>query len=90
VSREGARFVADAHRPSVFLSALRVRATFLVDGFVAGTWKVTRTRAKATLDVEPFATLPAAARRALGDEAARLVLFQEPDAAEHDVRFATR
>jgi hypothetical protein len=88
VSREGARFVADAHRPSVFLSALRVRATFLVDGFVAGTWKITRARAKATLDVEPFATLPVAARRALGDEAARLVRFQEPDATEHDVRFA--
>jgi hypothetical protein len=88
VSREGARFVADAHRPSVSLSALRVRATFLVDGFVAGTWKITRARAKATLDVEPFATLPVAARRALGDEAARLVRFQEPDATEHDVRFA--
>ena len=88
VSREGARFVADAHRPRVFLSALRVRATFLVDGFVAGTWKVTRTRAKATLDVEPFATLTTATRRALGAEAERLVRFHEPDAPAHDVRFA--
>jgi hypothetical protein len=30
------RILANAHRPAVFLPALRVRATFLVDGFVSG------------------------------------------------------
>ena len=38
------RVIADEYRSKVFLSAGRVRATFLVDGFVCGTWKIRRTR----------------------------------------------
>jgi hypothetical protein len=34
------RVIADEHRSQVFLSAARVRATFLLDGFVGGTWKI--------------------------------------------------
>src|SRR6185436_7657819 len=34
------RIIADEHRPKVTLKNLQVRATFLVGGFVAGTWKV--------------------------------------------------
>jgi hypothetical protein len=45
-----------------------VEATFLVDGFVAGLWRVDRDRVR----IEPFAPLPRAARREVEDEAARL------------------
>ncbi len=46
---------------------------FLVDGFVAGTWKLERGR----VAVAPFAPLPRSARRELEDEGARLVGFIE-------------
>ncbi|MCL2449817.1 MAG: winged helix DNA-binding domain-containing protein, partial [Polyangiaceae bacterium] len=82
------RVLADEHRARVFLPGLRVAPTFLVDGFVAGTWKVTRAKAKATLVLEPFASLAKAVRAAIADEAMRLVAFVEEDASTFDVRFA--
>jgi hypothetical protein len=48
-----------------------VAQTFLVDGFVAGTWKLEKGRVVAT----PFASLPAAAKRELQEEAERLEAF---------------
>ena len=45
--------------------------TVLVDGFVAGTWKLGRGR----VVVEPFAPLPRKAKRELGEEAERLGAF---------------
>ncbi len=45
-----------------------VAQTFLVDGLVAGTWRVE----KGKVVVEPFAPLPLAARREVEDEARRL------------------
>ena len=34
------RVIADAHRPAITTANLRLPGTFLVDGFVAGTWVV--------------------------------------------------
>lgn len=87
VERE--RVVPDEHRKEVFLSAARVRATFLIDGFVSGAWKVERTRKTATLLIEPFEPLSAEDRQALGDEGERLLRFvAEPQGAEtFEVRF---
>lgn len=79
------RVVADAHRPRVYLPALRVAATFLVDGFVAGVWKVEKTRAAARLTLSPFAPLAPSDRAALLEEAESLVRFVEPTAAAHEV-----
>jgi hypothetical protein len=61
-------------------------ATFLVDGAVAGSWRVDRARERATLRLEPFERLPRGARDALRDEGERLVRFHEPDAASYAVR----
>ncbi|HZF10529.1 MAG TPA: winged helix DNA-binding domain-containing protein [Thermoanaerobaculia bacterium] len=80
------RFVADEHRSSVYLPGLRVAPTFLVDGFVAGTWKLERKKGTATLAVEPFGKLSKSVQADLTDEAGRLVRFAEPDAKSHDVR----
>ena len=51
--------------------ALAGEATVLVDGFVAGTWKLDDGR----VAVQPFAPLPRSVRRELDDEAVRLEAF---------------
>jgi hypothetical protein len=60
--------------------------TFIVDGAVAGTWRVERADGKATLLLDPFEPLPRAAERELRDEGERLVRLVEPDASSHTVR----
>jgi hypothetical protein len=60
--------------------------TFLVDGSVAGTWRVERTRANTTLRLEPFEPLPRSVRAELRAEAERLVRFHEPDGTSFAVR----
>ncbi|CAN5677149.1 winged helix DNA-binding domain-containing protein [soil metagenome] len=84
------RVISDEHRKKVFLSAARVRATFLIDGFVRGAWKVEKTRKTATLVIEPFEPISTEDRAALSDEGERLVRFlAEPQGAEtFEVRFA--
>jgi hypothetical protein len=64
------RVIADEHRSAV-IEGGEVRATFLVDGFVAGLWTVDGGRVR----LEPFAPLPRSARRDLADEASRLEEF---------------
>ncbi|MBC8170655.1 MAG: AlkZ family DNA glycosylase [Anaerolineae bacterium] len=82
------RIIADEDRPKVFLSSARVRATFLVDGFVRGTWKTERVKKAATLIIEPFAVLPNEVREALVDEGERLITFIEVEADAYRVQFA--
>jgi hypothetical protein len=84
------RVISDEHRKKVFLSAARVRATILIDGFVRGAWKVEKTRRAATLIIEPFERLSRGDRASLSEEGERLVRFlAEPTGAEtFDVRFA--
>jgi hypothetical protein len=74
------RVIADAHRPRVMLKNLQVRATFLVDGIVAGTWKVDRKKQVATLTVEPFAPLARKTTAALEEEGDALLRFVEETA----------
>ena len=62
--------------------------TFLLDGFVAGTWRLDQKRGRATLVIEPFAPVSAADRSALEGEGAALVEFAAPDADARDVHVA--
>jgi hypothetical protein len=57
----------------------------LIDGFVAGMWRLARTRSTATLTMELFGS--ARERDQVAQEAERLLAFCAPGAA-HDVRFA--
>lgn len=82
------RIVPEEYRKGVYLPGLRVAATILVDGFVAGSWKVETAKGAATLTITPFATLSAQARTALADEAEQLVRFVAPEAKTHAVRFS--
>ncbi len=53
------RVLPDEHRQRVLGAKNgRIPATILVDGFVAGTWRVERKRKAATLIITPFARLP--------------------------------
>ena len=72
-------------------TALLVRRTLaafgpiLVDGFVAGGWRLDRGKSKGTLSLEPFAPLPRAIRRELLEEGERFVRWLEDDAPTHAV-----
>jgi hypothetical protein len=80
------RVLPEAFRTRVFLSAGRVRATILVDGFVRGAWRVERVKRAATLMIERFAPLSPDEQAALADEGLRLLRFIEDDAETLDVR----
>jgi hypothetical protein len=58
----------------------------LVDGFVAGTWRVGATRRAATLRIEAFHPLPDEDHQAVAGEGDRLLAFDQPDAATRDVQ----
>ena len=76
------RIVSEEHRPKLTPGKnLRVLATFLVDGFVAGTWKAERKGKQAMLTLSPFSTLKKAAMKELTSEAEALLAFLEPDAS---------
>ena len=62
------RVLPEEHRKTVIKMNGDVAQTFLVDGFVAGTWRVEEER----IVVEPFETLSRAVKAEVEDEAARL------------------
>jgi hypothetical protein len=84
------RVIADEYRSSVFLTAGRVRATFLIDGFVQGAWKIERDKERARLVIEPFAPLTETDRAVLVQEGEQLVRFVEDDATTFNVTFAEK
>jgi hypothetical protein len=81
------RVLAEEHRAHVYLSKnLRVRATFLLDGVVSGTWRVERKRKAATLQLTPFSNLGKRDAAALAEEGERLLRFVEEDASTFEVQ----
>jgi hypothetical protein len=76
------RIIADEHRPRVTTKNLIVLPTFLVDGFVAGTWKTERLKKTARLVLSPFARLTRPVKAELTKEAERLIRFIEPGAGQ--------
>ena len=82
------RVIADEHRPLVTTKNLRVRATFLVDGRVAGLWSVAVKRRVATLELAPFGTLARRAVAELAAEGEALARFAEPEATSYEVTVA--
>ncbi len=69
------RVIANEYRKAIASKNGMVPATFLVDGFVRGTWKSERSRGKATLLIEPFEPLAKNDHDALVEEGERLVRF---------------
>jgi hypothetical protein len=82
------RIIADEHRAKLTTKNLQVKATFLVDGFVAGTWTIERTKARAQLILAPFGKLAKSVRAALDEEGDALLRFVEDDATSFEIRTA--
>ncbi|AEY93045.1 hypothetical protein SHJG_7778 [Streptomyces hygroscopicus subsp. jinggangensis 5008] len=83
--KDRSRIVRTEYRPRLITRNLRVPASFLWDGFIAGTWATTRRRTAVTLTLTPFERLPAKAVRELSAEAERVLEFTDPGAAGRDV-----
>ena len=67
-----------------------IPGSVLIDGFVAGMWRLTRSRSEAAVTIEMFGPVrrgDAAQRDAVTAEAERVLAFGAPGVA-HDVRFA--
>ena len=81
------RIIADEYRPRVATKNLQILPTFLVDGFVAGTWDYTFVKKSAVLSVSPFKKFERAAKRDLAEAGELLVRFLAPDAGHSEVTF---
>src|SRR4029077_14122440 len=82
------RIIRAAHASRITTANLRVQASFLVVGLVAGTCRIERAKASALLHLDPFVPLAKAARAALVAEGTALLRFVESDAATVAVRLA--
>jgi hypothetical protein len=76
------RVIAAAHRDRVF-----TRGSVLVDGFVAGAWRITRAARAATLEIEPLDRLTKREREAVAEHGSGLLAFAAEEATVRDVRF---
>jgi hypothetical protein len=72
---ERSRIISSEHRE--FVNRDRLMRTFLIDGFVAGTWGMDG----GTLLIQPIERLKGEDRRSLSEEAERLLAFAVPDGA---------
>ncbi len=80
------RVVDDRFRKVLITKNLIVPATFLVDGRIAGTWKLERKKASATVVLSPLIPLTKTVRRELEQEGEALARFVEPKATAVAVR----
>jgi hypothetical protein len=79
------RILPEVHRKKVLLTAGRVSATVLIDGFVGGVWKVERDKKLVRIRVDLFAEPSKQLRKAIDREGSRLLDFAA--AHELDVRW---
>ncbi|HZX05635.1 winged helix DNA-binding domain-containing protein [Kribbella sp.] len=79
------RIIADEHKPAVFTKNLRVKATYTVDGFVAGLWTSEQKRGVATLTLTPFGKTLKKTQAELEREGSGLLRFLEPNAKSYTV-----
>jgi len=82
---ERTRILPAEYKKQVIFSA-EVWTTFLVDGFVAGRWKIAGTPKQAVLELLPFKRIAKSDKAALVDEGERLVRFYYPESKTHGVK----
>ncbi len=82
-----ARIISEEDRKRVFTVNGIIRATFLVDGFVHGMWKIEKKRGEAVLRIDPFRPVPKRERTGLEEEGMRLLSAAHPEAESHAVEF---
>ena len=80
------RILPEEHRKRLFSRPNGiVPGTFTVDGFVAGEWKITTAKQRATLELKPYGKLAAKHRQALEKEGLALLDFAAPG-SEFEIR----
>ena len=83
-----ARIISEPDRQRMFTRNGVFPGIVLVDGFAAGMWKISRSRAGAALTIELFRPLRPRDRDAVTDEGERLLAFAAPEGPDHEIRFA--
>ena len=83
------RIVSDTHRTRMVAENV-LASWLLVDGFLAGTWKITCGKDVATLTIDPFAKLSKQEKNAVTEEGTKLLAFMTPETKNHGVRFGAR
>ena len=83
-----ARVVSERDRPRLYGRNGVFPGTVLVNGFVAGLWRMARSAGAVTLTVEPFGKIGVRDRDAITDEARLMLAFAAPAGAAQDIRFA--
>ena len=84
------RIISDESKGRMFTRNGIFPGTVLIDGFVAGMWRIDRARDAVTLIAEMFRDrVSAGDRDAITAEGLRMLAFAAPDTPAHDVRFAS-
>jgi len=83
------RIMDEKYKPLVFTINGIIRSTFLIDGFVRGTWKIEQNKHSAALFIQSFEKLSPADHDALVEEGYKLLTFAAGDSLSHDVQFIT-
>jgi hypothetical protein len=82
------RMMTDEARRAIFRgNNLQILPSFLVDGFVAGTWAASANKRLATLEITALDPLSRRVRTELETEGDALLRFLEPGAERREVRF---
>lgn len=80
------RIVSEEDRKRLMTANAVLPGTFLVDGYIHGTWKIERSGDTARLVLRPFRPIPSIHLQDLLDEAARLLTFAAGDVPDHDIQ----
>jgi hypothetical protein len=82
------RVISGQNRKRLFTKNGIFPGTVLINGFVLGIWRITRSRDAAALSIDMFESISGPDRDAVTSEGARLLAFAAPEVQDHDIRFA--
>lgn len=82
------RIISEDHRKAIGSRNGLFLATYLVDGFVAGTWKVEQTKRQAIVQILPFSSHQSADVQAIEEEGLKLLTFLAPEVDDRDIQWA--
>ena len=85
--KDRSRVLSETQAPRMLGSGGLLMGSLLVDGFVAGRWRITVTSNQAILAIDPFEKLASRDRIALEEEGDRLLAFATDTAVKRDIRF---
>ncbi|WP_339206798.1 winged helix DNA-binding domain-containing protein [Paenibacillus sp. FSL K6-3182] len=81
------RILEEKYKPLVFTINGIIRSTFLIDGFVRGTWKIEQNNETAALIIQSFEKLSPADHDDLVEEGQKLLTFAAGSSLSHDIQF---